>query len=115
MSNNTHPECRFEAGVLSSRSAQIARSTLLAVGAFLGTITELFYRRMFEEHPELLRDLFNRANQTNGAQREALTGTGAAFANKHSSSGITSDRYTLVARRSSSYTGRTPSASSRSA
>ncbi len=42
------------------------------MGASLGTITELFYRRMFEERPELLRDLFNRANQASGAQREAL-------------------------------------------
>lgn len=101
----------------SSRSAQIVRSTLPAVGASLGTITELFYRRMFEERPELLRDLFNRANQASGAQREALAGAVAAFAtalgehpderpdavlgriaNKHASLGVTSDQYTVVAR-----------------
>ncbi|MEU1232271.1 globin domain-containing protein [Streptomyces sp. NPDC005828] len=103
--------------MLSERSAQIVRTTLPAVGASLGTITELFYRRMFEERPELLRDLFNRANQASGTQREALAGAVAAFAtalvdhpderpdavlgriaNKHASLGITSDQYTLVAR-----------------
>ncbi|TQJ92708.1 globin domain-containing protein [Streptomyces sp. SLBN-31] len=103
--------------MLSERSAQIVRTTLPAVGASLSTITELFYRRMFEERPELLRDLFNRANQASGTQREALAGAVAAFAtalverpderpdavlgriaNKHASLGITSDQYTLVAR-----------------
>jgi nitric oxide dioxygenase len=103
--------------VLSTQSAHIVRSTLPAVGASLGAITELFYRRMFQERPELLRDLFNRANQANGTQREALAGAVAAFAtalvdrpgerpdailgriaNKHASLGITSDQYTLVAR-----------------
>ncbi|MFJ4624402.1 globin domain-containing protein [Streptomyces sp. NPDC088812] len=103
--------------MLSSQSAQVVRATLPAVGASLSTITELFYRRMFEERPELLRGLFNRANQASGAQREALAGAVAAFAtalvehpderpdavlgriaNKHASLGITSDQYTLVAR-----------------
>ncbi|MFD8692169.1 globin domain-containing protein [Streptomyces sp. NPDC059651] len=103
--------------MLSRQSAPIVRSTLPAVGASLGTITELFYRRMFEERPELLRTLFNRANQANGAQREALAGAVAAFAtmlverpderpdavlgriaNKHASLGITADQYTLVGR-----------------
>lgn len=87
------------------------------MGASLGTITELFYRHMFEERPELLRGLFNRANQANGSQREALAGAVAAFAttlveqpgerpdailsriaNKHASLGITADQYTLVGR-----------------
>ncbi|MFD8565463.1 globin domain-containing protein [Streptomyces sp. NPDC059639] len=103
--------------MLSTQSAPIVRDTLPAVGASLGAITELFYTRMFEERPELLRGLFNRANQANGAQREALAGAVAAFAsalvehpderpdavlgriaNKHASLGITSDQYTLVGR-----------------
>ncbi|OKK05044.1 globin domain-containing protein [Streptomyces sp. CB02400] len=103
--------------MLSTQSAQIVRSTLPVVATSLGDITELFYRRMFEERPELLRDLFNRANQANGSQREALAGAVAAFAtslverpderpdavlgriaNKHASLGITADQYTLVAR-----------------
>ncbi|CAM5447585.1 hemin transporter [Streptomyces spiroverticillatus] len=103
--------------MLSERSAQIVRTTLPTVGASLDTITELFYRRMFEERPELLDDLFNRANQASGTQKEALAGAVAAFAtalvghpderpdavlsriaNKHAALGITSDQYTLVAR-----------------
>lgn len=103
--------------MLSTQSASVVRATLPAVGTSLGAITELFYRRMFEERPGLLRDLFNRANQANGTQREALAGAVAAFAtalvehpderpdavlgriaNKHASLGITSDQYTLVGR-----------------
>ncbi|MFJ2374578.1 globin domain-containing protein [Streptomyces sp. NPDC087769] len=103
--------------MLSTQSVPIVRSTLPAVGASLGAITELFYRRMFEERPELLSNLFNRANQANGTQREALAGAVAAFAtmlvertderpdailgriaNKHASLGITADQYTLVGR-----------------
>ncbi|MES4909104.1 MULTISPECIES: globin domain-containing protein [unclassified Streptomyces] len=103
--------------MLSAQSVPVVRATLPTVGASLNTITELFYRRMFEERPELLRHLFNRANQVNGAQREALAGSVAAFAtlllerpderpdailsriaHKHVSLGITADTYTLVGR-----------------
>ncbi|MFF9458597.1 globin domain-containing protein [Streptomyces flaveolus] len=103
--------------MLSAQSTPVVRATLPAVGAHLSTITELFYRRMFEERPELLRTLFNRANQASGAQREALAGAVAAFAtvlverpgerpdailgriaHKHASLGITPDQYTLVGR-----------------
>ncbi|MFJ2952876.1 globin domain-containing protein [Streptomyces sp. NPDC087226] len=103
--------------MLSAQSTPIVRATLPAVGAHLTTITELFYRHMFEERPELLRTLFNRANQASGAQREALAGAVAAFAtvlverpderpdavlgriaHKHASLGITPDQYTLVGR-----------------
>ncbi len=103
--------------MLSTQSVPVVRATLPAVGASLSSITELFYRRMFEERPELLRDLFNRGNQASGAQREALAGAVAAFAttlverpgerpdailgriaHKHASLGITADQYTLVGR-----------------
>lgn len=103
--------------MLSPQSVPVVRATLPAVGASLSSITELFYRRMFEERPELLRDLFNRGNQASGAQREALAGAVAAFAttlverpgerpdailgriaHKHASLGITADQYTLVGR-----------------
>ncbi|ELP64182.1 globin domain-containing protein [Streptomyces turgidiscabies] len=103
--------------MLSAQSVPVVRATLPAVGASLSTITELFYRRMFEERPELLRNLFNRTNQATGAQREALAGAVAAFAtllierpderpdavlsriaHKHVSLGITADQYTLVGR-----------------
>ncbi|MGO4423874.1 globin domain-containing protein, partial [Streptomyces sp. MCAF7] len=103
--------------MLSTQAVPVVRATLPAVGASLNTITERFYQRMFEECPELLRHLFNRANQVNGAQREALAGSVAAFAtllverpdvrpdailsriaHKHVSLGITADKYTLVGR-----------------
>ncbi|ADI03392.1 flavohemoprotein [Streptomyces bingchenggensis BCW-1] len=107
--------------MLSAQAVPVVRATLPAVGASLNTITERFYQRMFEERPELLRHLFNRANQVNGAQREALAGSVAAFAtllverpderpdersdailsriaHKHVSLGITADKYTLVGR-----------------
>ncbi|MFE7766332.1 globin domain-containing protein [Streptomyces sp. NPDC057438] len=102
---------------LSAQSTPVVRATLPVVGASLTTITELFYRRMFEERPELLRHLFNRTNQATGAQREALAGSVAAFAtllverpgerpdavlariaHKHVSLGITADQYPLVGR-----------------
>jgi hypothetical protein len=50
--------------VLSEQSAPVARATLPAVGAAIGNITELFYRKLFEFHPELLRDLPGRLNDT---------------------------------------------------
>ena len=103
--------------MLSAQSAPVVRATLPVVGASLTTITELFYRRLFEERPELLRHLFNRTNQATGAQREALAGSVAAFAtllverpderpdavlariaHKHVSLGITADKYPLVGR-----------------
>lgn len=103
--------------MLSARSAPVVRATLPVVGASLTTITDLFYLRMFEERPELLRHLFNRTNQATGAQREALVSSVAAFAtllverpderpdavlariaHKHVSLGITADKYPLVGR-----------------
>ncbi|MFI2778651.1 globin domain-containing protein [Streptomyces sp. ALB3] len=101
--------------MLSETSTATVRATLPAVGAAIGDITDLFYRNLFEAHPELLRDLFNRSNQASGAQRQALAGSIAAFAtqlvenpgtrpdvmlgriaNKHASLGITAPQYTIV-------------------
>ncbi|MGW2459475.1 globin domain-containing protein [Streptomyces sp. NPDC001761] len=103
--------------MLSAQSVPVVRATLPAVGASLTTITDRFYQRLFEERPELLLNLFNRTNQVNGVQREALAGAVAAFAtllverpderpdavlsriaNKHVSLGITADSYPLVGR-----------------
>ncbi|MFI6935390.1 globin domain-containing protein [Streptomyces sp. NPDC050287] len=103
--------------MLSEQSAPVVRATLPAVGAAIGNITELFYRKLFEAHPELLRDLFNRGNQANGDQQKALAGSIAAFAglllekpdarpdamlariaHKHASLGITSGQYKIVHR-----------------
>lgn len=66
--------------MLSETSTATVRATLPAVGAAIGDIADLFYRKLFDAHPELLRDLFNRGNQASGAQRQALAGSMAAFA-----------------------------------
>lgn len=101
--------------MLSPKSAEIVEATLPAVGGAIGEITPLFYDKMFAAHPELLRDLFNRGNQANGTQRQALAGSIAAFAtallahpgqrpdamlariaHKHVSVGISDDQYRIV-------------------
>ncbi|MFF8813743.1 globin domain-containing protein [Streptomyces pactum] len=103
--------------MLSEQSAPVVRATLPAVGAAIGEITELFYRKLFADRPELLRDLFNRGNQASGDQQRALAGSIAAFAgmllehpevrpgaglariaHKHASLGISADQYPLVHR-----------------
>ncbi|MFE4973843.1 globin domain-containing protein [Kitasatospora sp. NPDC056651] len=101
--------------MLSAKSAEVVEATLPVVGAAIGDITPIFYDRLFAAHPELLRDLFNRGNQANGTQREALAGSIAAFAtallahpdqrpdamlariaHKHVSVGIGDDQYKVV-------------------
>ncbi|WP_234542110.1 globin domain-containing protein [Streptomyces shenzhenensis] len=101
--------------MLSEPSAATVRATLPAVGAAIGEITERFYTRLFDAHPELLRNLFNRGNQAAGTQRQALAGSIAAFAthlldhpdqrpdamlsriaHKHASLGVTPAQYDIV-------------------
>ncbi|SDO92293.1 globin domain-containing protein [Lentzea jiangxiensis] len=99
--------------MLSPKSAELVEATLPAVGAAIGEISELFYTRMFDEHPILLRHLFNRGNQANGTQAQALAGSVAVFASgllegkqpdamlrriahKHVSVGVTSGQYAVV-------------------
>ncbi|MET9291378.1 globin domain-containing protein [Streptomyces sp. NPDC003077] len=101
--------------MLSPTSAQTVRATLPAVGAAIGEITKLFYDKLFTAHPALLRDLFNRGNQAEGTQPQALAGSIAAFAtylvehpderpdtmlariaHKHASLGVRADQYPIV-------------------
>lgn len=101
--------------MLSETSTATVRATLPAVGAGIDDIADLFYRKLFDARPELLRDLFNRGNQASGAQRQALAGSIASFAaqlvehpdvrpdamliriaNKHASLGITPQQYEVV-------------------
>ena len=101
--------------MLSTRSADVVKATLPVIGAAIGDITPIFYRRMFAAHPELERDLFNRGNQAQGDQQTALAGAIAAYAtllvaedgrdpldvlariaHKHASLGIREDQYPIV-------------------
>ncbi|WP_329142076.1 globin domain-containing protein [Streptomyces sp. NBC_01456] len=101
--------------MLSTESAKTITATLPAVRGALGEITALFYEKLFTARPELLRDLFNRGNQANGSQRQALAGSIAAFAghlvahpasrpdamlariaHKHASLGVRADQYPIV-------------------
>lgn len=101
--------------MLSDSSTQVVRATLPVIGAAIGDITPIFYRRMFAAHPELERDLFNRGNQAQGDQQRALAGAIAAYAtllvaedgpdpravlariaHKHASLGVREDQYPIV-------------------
>jgi nitric oxide dioxygenase len=101
--------------MLSTKSTQVVKATLSVIGAAIGDITLVFYKRMFAAHPELERDLFNRGNQAQGDQQSALAGAIAAYAtllvaddgrdplevltriaHKHASLGITEDQYPIV-------------------
>ena len=100
---------------LSAASAEVVRATLPVIGAAIGDITPVFYRRLFAANPELIRDLFNRGNQAQGDQQRALAGSIAAYAtllvaedgpepeavlaritHKHASLGITEELYPVV-------------------
>lgn len=100
---------------LTPLHAEIISATLPLVGAHIDEITGDFYRRLFEAHPDLLRNLFNRGNQAKGAQQRALAAAIATFAahlvdpdlphpvdllsrigHKHASLGITADKYPIV-------------------
>lgn len=103
------------AAELEPAQAQLVSATLPLVGAHIDEITTEFYRRMFAAHPELLRNLFNRGNQAQGAQQRALAASIATFAthladpelphpaellsrigHKHASLGVTAEQYPIV-------------------
>lgn len=100
---------------LEPAHADLISATLPLVGANIDAITRSFYQRLFEAHPALLRNLFNRGNQAQGAQQRALAASIATFAthlvnpdlphpaellsrigHKHASLGITADQYPIV-------------------
>lgn len=100
---------------LEPQHAAVVSATLPLIGAHIDEITAEFYRRMFNNHPELLRNLFNRGNQAQGAQQRALAASIATFAthlvtpdlphpvellsrigHKHASLGVTADQYPIV-------------------
>lgn len=100
---------------LAPHHAETVRATLPLIGAHVDEITTVFYRTLFTNHPALIRDLFNRGNQADGAQQRALAASIATFAtylvdpnlphpaamlarigHKHASLGITPDQYRIV-------------------
>lgn len=110
-----NPETAVSAGELEKHHADIVSATLPLIGSRVDDITTEFYRGMFDNHPELLRNLFNRGNQAQGAQQRALAASIATFAahlvdpdlphpaellsrigHKHASLGITADQYPIV-------------------
>lgn len=100
---------------LSDRSRPLIEATLPVVSEHVDEIAKHFYRHMFTSHPELLDGTFNRGNQAQGTQQEALAGSVAAYASalistpdhlpenllarvahKHASLGIRPDQYQVV-------------------
>ncbi|MFB7724016.1 globin domain-containing protein [Nocardia sp. NPDC056100] len=100
---------------LEQAHAEVIRATLPLVGAHIDQITQVFYRGLFTAHPDLLRDRFNRGNQTRGAQQRALAASIATYAShlvdpalphprellsrighKHASLGVTAAEYHIV-------------------
>jgi nitric oxide dioxygenase len=111
----TLPETPVVHDELEAHHAEVIRATLPLVGANIDEITTVFYRTLFGNHPALLRNLFNRGNQAQGAQQRALAASIATFAthlvdpalphplellsrigHKHASLGITADQYDVV-------------------
>jgi nitric oxide dioxygenase len=101
--------------MLSEKARPVVQATLPVVAENIQEITKRFYQHMFGAHPELLNGLFNRGNQVEGAQQQALAGSIAGFASalvdtpdhlpehllsriahKHASLGIRADQYQIV-------------------
>ncbi len=59
---------------LSEQTKQIVKETAPVLAEHGETITTHFYKRMFEQHPELL-NIFNQTNQKQGKQPRALANT----------------------------------------
>lgn len=98
--------------MLSQETINIIKSTVPVLEEHGKTITTVFYKNMFEAHPELL-NVFNHVNQSQGRQQTALANTVYAaaanienleaiipavvqIAHKHKSLGITEDQYPIV-------------------
>jgi nitric oxide dioxygenase len=101
--------------MLSDTSRPVIEATLPVVGENIRAIAERFYAHLFEQHPQLLDGTFNRGNQAEGTQQQALAGSVALFASalvnhpdqlpehllsrvahKHASLGIRPDQYQVV-------------------
>ncbi len=98
--------------MLSQETIDIVKSTVPVLEEHGKTITTVFYKNMFDAHPELL-NIFNHANQSQGRQQTALANTVLAaaanidnleaivpavvqIAHKHKSLGIVPEQYPIV-------------------
>lgn len=98
--------------MLSQETINIIKSTVPVLEQHGKTITTVFYKNLFNAHPELL-NVFNHANQSKGRQQTALANTVYAaaanidnlgaiipavvqIAHKHKSLGITPEQYPIV-------------------
>lgn len=98
--------------MLSQETKAIIKSTVPVLEEHGTAITTVFYKNLFEAHPELL-NIFNHANQKKGRQQAALANTVYAaaihidnleailpavvqIANKHISLGIKPEHYPIV-------------------
>jgi len=101
--------------MLSDTSRPVIEATAGVVSSRMDHITDDFYRRLFEAHPDLLDGMFSRSNQASGHQSRALSGSIVAFAghmlanpdtlpetmlsriaHKHASLGVTPEQYGVV-------------------
>jgi len=98
--------------MLSKETIDIIKSTVPVLEEHGKTITTVFYKNMFEAHPELL-NIFNHVNQSQGRQQAALANavyaaaanidnlgailpTVVQIAHKHKSLGIKEEHYPIV-------------------
>lgn len=98
--------------MLSQETRSIIKSTVPVLADHGTAITTVFYKNLFEAHPELL-NIFNHANQKKGRQQAALANTVYAaavhidnleailpavvqIANKHVSLGVKAEHYPIV-------------------
>jgi nitric oxide dioxygenase len=101
--------------MLSDKARPVVEATLPVVAEHIEEIATRFYEHLFAGNPDLLDGTFNRGNQAEGTQRQALAGSVAAFAtalvntpdqlpenllnriaHKHASLGIRPDQYRVV-------------------
>ncbi|WP_417382789.1 NO-inducible flavohemoprotein [Gimesia sp.] len=98
--------------MLSAKTIEIVKEITPAVAANAETVTRVFYKRMFQENPEV-QAYFNQAHQHSGGQQKALAGAICAYfthiddlaaltpaveliAQKHCSLGIQPEQYPIV-------------------
>jgi nitric oxide dioxygenase len=98
--------------LLDAKTIEVIKSTVPVLEEHGEKITTVFYKQMFEAHPELLH-IFNHANQQQGKQQRALASTVYAaaqyidnleailpdvrqIAHKHRSLGIKPEHYPIV-------------------